>query len=290
MTDRNTWQYIGEFNVGELDYLLFDSYLVDDRMADLSEFERFPHVVNAAGFCVCLRGTATLMINARRYTIATGGLCVIMPHTIIYVVERSKDFRGYTAACTVGFPYGFRAPLGPQMFLFIREHPCLQLALQDQERLLAMCSLLESETSLRDNPCGEEVAHALASAVIYEVMGLFRKGDVLQRQPVSRRSQYFADFMSLLSGNFRIHRKVAFYADKLCITPRYLSAICHEVTGMTATECINNHIMSNARMMLDTTDLSVLQISEELNFPNPSFFSHFFRKHEGRTPKEYRNR
>ena len=79
-----------------------------------------------------------------------------------------------------------------------------------------------------------------------------------------------------------------FYADRLCITPRYLSAICKELTGMTATESINNHVMVNARILLASTDMSVLQISEELNFPNPSFFSQFFKRHEGVVPKTYR--
>ena len=57
---------------------------------------------------------------------------------------------------------------------------------------------------------------------------------------------------------------------------------------MTATESINNHVMVNARILLASTDMSVLQISEELNFPNPSFFSQFFKRHEGVVPKTYR--
>ena len=135
--------------------------------------------------------------------------------------------------------------------------------------------------------CGPERA-SVRHGHIASARGIYRKGNVIEQQPFSRKSKYYAEFVRLLTANYAQHRSVEFYADRLCITPRYLSAICKELTGMTATESINNHVMVNARILLASTDMSVLQISEELNFPNPSFFSQFFKRHEGVVPKTYR--
>ena len=133
-----------------------------------------------------------------------------------------------------------------------------------------------------------DISRLLASAVVYEVIGIYRKGNVIEQQPFSRKSKYYAEFVRLLTANYAQHRSVEFYADRLCITPRYLSAICKELTGMTATESINNHVMVNARILLASTDMSVLQISEELNFPNSVFLFAVFQETRRVVPKTYR--
>ena len=182
----------------------------------------------------------------------------------------------------------FNIPLGTPLYLFVRDSPCISLGEQECGWLLKMCRLLEEHAARKEHPCGMDISRLLASAVDYEVIGIYRKGNVIEQQPFSRKSKYYAEFVRLLTANYAQHRSVEFYADRLCITPRYLSVISKELTGMTATESINNHVMVNARILLASTDMSVLQISEELNFPNPSFFSQFFKRHEGVVPKTYR--
>ena len=83
---------------------------------------------------------------------------------------------------------------------------------------------------------------------------------------------------------------IAFYADRLCLTPNHLGSVIREVSGQTVMQWIHRHIIQQAKLQLKYSDLPVWQIAESLNFPNPSFFSKFFKRETGMTPAEYRNR
>ena len=105
-----------------------------------------------------------------------------------------------------------------------------------------------------------------------------------------RRSsnQLFQQFMNLLSNNTAKHQTVAYYADQLCISPKYLSAICKQSTGKTANEWIREHVMEDIRYYLQQTDLSIKEICDRLGFPNPSFFGKYVKEHFGMTPSKMR--
>ena len=88
--------------------------------------------------------------------------------------------------------------------------------------------------------------------------------------------------------NYREERIISFYADKLCISAKYLSVAIKEVRGKSALDLINEAVILDAKAQLKNSDLTILQISDTLNFTNPSFFAKYFKKHTGMTPKEYR--
>jgi AraC-like DNA-binding protein len=104
----------------------------------------------------------------------------------------------------------------------------------------------------------------------------------------SYQKEQVLNFFKLLLHNHKKEKTLQFYASKMCLTPKYLSTIIKERTGRTAFSWINEVLISSTKYMLKTTDMTILQISEELNFPNPSFFGRFFKKHTGMTPVQYR--
>ncbi|WP_163265342.1 AraC family transcriptional regulator [Dysgonomonas sp. 216] len=140
-----------------------------------------------------------------------------------------------------------------------------------------------------EHPCKDDISKHLASAVVYVIIGIYKKGEPLNQQPYSRKNKLYFEFMELIAKNYRKQRGIEFYANKLCISSRHLSSICKDITGITAKDRIDEHIIANIRILLVTTDLTISQISDELNFPNSSFFVKFFKKQTGMTPKEYRN-
>ena len=82
-------------------------------------------------------------------------------------------------------------------------------------------------------------------------------------------------------------RSVNFYADKLSLTPHYQSSVIRETSGQAVLQWINQAVILEAKVLLKHSNLLVFQISDELNFPNPSFFSKFFKRMTGMTPAEY---
>ena len=84
-------------------------------------------------------------------------------------------------------------------------------------------------------------------------------------------------------------REVTFYADRLCISTRYLSTIVRSIAHTTAKEFIDRSVILEIKMLLQSTDLSVQEIAYRLHFPDQSYLGRFFKKHTGESPTEYRN-
>ncbi len=95
--------------------------------------------------------------------------------------------------------------------------------------------------------------------------------------------------MSLVRIHCRKEREVAFYAEKLFITPRYLSFIVRQVTrDKSAKDMINRHLILEIKVLLQTSRLSVQEIALKLNFPDQSYMGRYFKRYTGKSPTEYR--
>ncbi|MCH5236352.1 MAG: AraC family transcriptional regulator [Muribaculaceae bacterium] len=96
-------------------------------------------------------------------------------------------------------------------------------------------------------------------------------------------------FISLVQQNFKKERFLDFYAGKLKVSTKHLSRMVKTVTGFTAVEWIDRFVILEAKVLLKATNMTVQQISDELNFPSQSFFGKYFKKHAGMAPKDFRN-
>ena len=119
--------------------------------------------------------------------------------------------------------------------------------------------------------------------------GLYRQhADRLQAM-LSREQTLFDRFIALVNEQATREHQLRYYADRMCLTERYLGTVVRQASGTTAKEWIDRAIMEHIKVDLKHTDKSVAQISEEMNFPNPSFFSKYFKRMAGLTPLEFRN-
>jgi len=107
----------------------------------------------------------------------------------------------------------------------------------------------------------------------------------------SRRSiDLYNAFVSLVAEHYREAHDVSFYADKLCITTRYLSQITDRAVGKSPKQIIADYLMSEARSYLETTRLTVQEIADKLGFSSQALFCKFFRNQAAVSPSEYRSR
>lgn len=95
-------------------------------------------------------------------------------------------------------------------------------------------------------------------------------------------------FLDLVSEYHYRERRMAFYADKLCLTPKYLSRIIKNVSGRPGPDWIDSFVLLDAKNMLKYTKTPIKQIVSRLNFSSPSVFYKYFKTHTGLTPSEYR--
>ena len=96
-------------------------------------------------------------------------------------------------------------------------------------------------------------------------------------------------FMVMVQQNFKTERFLEFYAERLEVTTKHLSRTIKEITGFTAVEWIDRYVILEAKVLLKSTNLTIQQISDELNFKSQSFFGKYFKKHTGMTPRVFRN-
>ena len=103
----------------------------------------------------------------------------------------------------------------------------------------------------------------------------------------SREQTIFDRFIQLVNQHCREEHKISYYADRMCLTERYLGTVVRQTSGTTAKDWIDRALITQAKVLLRHSNHSVLQISEELNFPNPAFFSKYFKRLTGITPSEF---
>ena len=140
----------------------------------------------------------------------------------------------------------------------------------------------------KDNPFRLQIIQHVIMAIFYSSEQV-RKIDG-NEPPRSNADVLSKEFLELVKDNFRRERQLQFYADKLCITPRYLSRVVKECTNSSAAEWIERYVILEARALLKSTNMTIQQISDELNFPSQTFFGKYFKRRVGVSPKEYRRR
>ena len=103
----------------------------------------------------------------------------------------------------------------------------------------------------------------------------------------NRQEKIFNRFLDLVQTHYKEERSISFYADKMCLTPKYLSLVIHQVSGRFAGEWIKDYVILEAKALLKSKAYTVQQVSDLLNFSNASFFGKFFKAAVGCSPRKY---
>lgn len=104
----------------------------------------------------------------------------------------------------------------------------------------------------------------------------------------NRHRQIFERFLNEVRLRYAENRDISFYAARLCLTPKYLSQIVHNVSGRFAKEWIDDYVLLNAKDMLESRRYSVQQVATKLHFPTQSAFGKFFKRRQGMSPSEFK--
>ena len=124
--------------------------------------------------------------------------------------------------------------------------------------------------------------------ILYQITSVI-EDDIQNRYTVMNRNQKITnDFIVLVSNNYLQHKNVDFYAQKIGITARYMSAVIKSETGKTPQDFITDFIVNEAKAMLSSSSKDIKEIAFDLNFYDQYSFSNFFMKHLGIRPSAYR--
>ena len=136
----------------------------------------------------------------------------------------------------------------------------------------------------------EEIVRSLLTTMIYEISNVIFRMQQLNDKRRTRAETIFGQFIKLVEDNFRRERRVSWYGEQLCITPKYLSETVKQVSRRTPNEWIDNYVILETRVLLRNSTMSIKEIARALNFPNQSFLGKYFKEHVGMSPSEYRKK
>jgi AraC-like DNA-binding protein len=247
-----------------------------------------PYIMDGIVFVICVKGRGQIKINLKEYNFGENTILCILPGFIIEVQDCDADFCIEYLFFSYDFFSDMRIFLSSDIPFRIGQEPCLELDASQVNLLLDYHSLILRRYSSESLPYYNKIIRNLLRAFLYEIICIYEKSSIGEKLFTNRNEQIFYQFGQLLVQYSQKERSVTFYADKISITPKYLTKVIKAVTGRKALELINEMTLLHIKSLLKSTNLTVLQISEDLNFSSPSFFGRFFKKYTGMTPVQYR--
>lgn len=239
---------------------------------------------------LCLRGSARLRVNLETYDLGPASLIVLSPYTIMQWAARSADCE----ALSIFFTKEFAAAgggAGPDSFAFFAPdaHHVFPLPPAAAARLTALLHTIGQRYGA-PHPYREQILRSLLQILLYDTAPLYQAQHVASTTGRTRSQLIAADFKQLVNTHYATKRNLAFYADKLCITPKHLAETVKAATGKRAVAWLADAVLLEAQVLLQNPALPISQIAEALHFADPSTFGRFFRNHTGLTPARYRQR
>ena len=274
------------------DFCLIDVRF-DGRMHKLEHPCRFDGIM----MLYCVKGNVKLSINLNEYEIADNSLIVCLPGNLLKVTEIPEDTDGLhyvMIAMSQNFASGLRIDFKKVLSegVALLKDPGITWP-ENVKELTAHYLSLMAELSGAELEMRDDALRSLMSSMLCVVAGVWReKVEQLKDaslQSTTRSRMIFEQFIRLVSQYHTQHRNVGFYADKLCLTPKYLSKLIKNASGRSAPEWIDSYVILEAKNLLKYSDIAIKEIVYRLNFPNQSVFYKFFKARTGMTPSGYRN-
>ena len=148
--------------------------------------------------------------------------------------------------------------------------------------------VIRSKLQVKDNRFRKDLIRTLLLAMFYDLSNVIYRTRQSSDNRQTRADIIFTKFIHLVEGNYKRERRVGWYAEQLCITPKYLSETVKQVSRLTPNEWIDNYVILEIRVLLKNSTRSIKEIAMEMNFPNQSFLGKFFKERVGMSPSEYR--
>jgi len=251
----------------------------------------YPHRHDFFEILYLSNGSGFHIIDNNRYPIQPPCVFFLSPGQA-HKLELSHDIAGHIFLFTAEFYQVNQTRKGrllefPFFFSVDRTNPPLQLIHESDEKFLQNlfqrgCSEIE-----KGNNCSEDIIRAVLDLILVSCDQLYPvnsgsikpgKGHFLVKQ-----------FLLLIEENYQRNLRVGEYADMLAVTPNHLTQMVRQVTGKTSLELLQEKYLVEIKRLLIHSNLTVTEIAELMHFEDQSYFTKFFKKYTGYTPRKFRN-
>ena len=264
--------------------------VVVDSIQQLAEVNTAHVAMN--GVVICTNGKVQAQMNGIQMELHKNQVAIVPQNITVTDVMVSPDFNLKAMFLTNRILQSFlreKMNVWNDMMYIHRNH----IVTMDEDEILFYTHFYDmmklTFTRGQDNPFRTDVIQSLLRSAILALCGAMKQSLPADIELKGKTSDvHFQHFLDLLHAAEVKHRTVEAYANELCISPKYLTAVCKKNSGKTANEWITEQVLEDIRYYLRQTDLSIKQICDHLGFPNTSFFGKYVKDHFGMTPMEFR--
>lgn len=245
-----------------------------------------PFLLEDYRFGLLKKGKFRTSINLKEHTIEAGMIVFITPGTIVEPISVEE-----TELDGVGLqPEHLRLALHDRLPEMLNGHTKDGILTVTDTQSMLLDRLFHALSLLvKVNPNNQAAHLSMVATIIHTFDNLFSQNKAMAGKPATAAQTIFDRFIELVNQHCREQHQLSYYAERMCITERYLGTAVRQTSGVTAKEWIDKAIVTTAKVMLRHSNMQVVQVSEKLNFPTPSFFCKYFKRLTGLTPQEYRS-
>lgn len=249
-----------------------------------------PFLMNYVGLIVCEKGYFCFDVDKKKFTARAGETVFLSEGNNFSIGELSDDLRVSILFYHIDPIREILCSSIVAMYLYttLTPEPCYVWTSGEESDLARYIALLGRHRKSAQNPFDNHECKLLLLALTYRLCSIYSRRIIEEKNVAGHKIDTFIKLIRLIEKYYMQERGVAFYADKLCLSPKYLSALSKSVCGYTVQELVFRAIIRKSIFWLKNTNKSVQEISDDLNFPNASFFGTFFKKQTGLAPSYYR--
>ncbi|MBD5358141.1 MAG: AraC family transcriptional regulator [Bacteroides sp.] len=275
--------------------IVFDQGIVreNEKFFPIKNEKLLPIRIDALIISLCTAGSGKISIDLREYELKRNSLIMIQPKNYIYLSKYSKDFKCSVLICSKHVVENVLPKLTDILPFLLQNRtlPVTQLSEEEATGIRHFYEFIKSKLHGPRTRFEKQKINSLLQAIFYELMDIKEAhSSKVVESSRTRKEEIMAKFIIAVSEEFRTERQVAYYAQKLCISPKHLSSVVKEISGRTAGEWIENYVVMESKILLKTTDMTIQEIAVYLNFANQSFFGKYFKQHTGCSPTSYRKK
>ena len=242
----------------------------------------------------CREGSARAQIDQYSGSIQRHTSGILLPDTSLRLDWRSRDFRMECFTFSREMFVEIAGRFDPAFFRIIKERPLFNLPEPMTEGMRYWFEIVGYTYRDRENIFRNTITRNRLQNLFLDAYDKMQRYSDQFRQErhdevSGRQNELMLRFLSLVKEHCRRERNVAFYADKLCISTRYLAAIVRNTAHETVKAVIDRAVLLEIKDLLQTTELSVQEIAFQLHFPDQSYLGRYFKKLTGQSPSAFRH-
>lgn len=271
---------------------------VEDKIVLVDGLFRFPfgeakESVVIADFIVllfCTEGYFEVDMDGRHYRLCQGNILFCSQGVTLCDAMMSTACNGRMLC--VSWEYAqklfLRSTCQWDNILQLRHNPLLRPDICEQELYRAYYRLFSAKLNCHSYTNGID---GIFQSLFYDLYRITERYAMQKSTPTSlRQEDLFKRFITLLKEKYSREHFCSYYAEQLCVTPKYLTTIVKKVSGKSVSQWINTYLMDQIKIQLKTTSLTVAEIADKLNFSNASFFGKYVKMHTGKSPSKLRRK